>query len=294
MALRDVGLAILVQVIWGVGLTLMKPSMAAFPPLLFIALVYAIIALILTPVAPKSKTSFWWMMLIAALGGSIQSCLLAYGLTLLPASASNLLLQSTVPFAILLSWTLRIDKPNLRNGLGSLIALAGVAVVIGAPGQMQSMIGVIAITACSLSWAGAQVLIRLHCKDSGLGFYTAMSRHAWPQALLASLVFEHDQFGWIMRASLGNWAGLVAIALLGFAGGYALWYRLLVRNRVDQLLPFSLLMPPIGIATSVIALGESLPATLLAGGTVILAGLAVIVWPSRRRSSPKPVPSSPT
>lgn len=291
MTLRDMGLAIVVQAIWGVGLTLMKPIVVVFPPLLFITLVYAIVALVLTPVTPKSKTPFWWMMLIAALGGSIQSCLLAYGLTLLPASASNLLLQSTVPFAILLSWTLRIDRPNLRNGLGSLIALAGVAIVIGAPSQMQSVAGVIAVTGCSLSWAGAQVLIRLHCKDSGLAFYTAMSRHAWPQALLATLLFEQDQLGWIMRAGIGNWIGLVAMAMIGFAGGYALWYRVLVRNRVDQLLPFTLLMPPIGIATSVIALGERLPGTLLAGGTVVLLGLAVIVWPNRR-NRPGPVPEA--
>lgn len=287
MPLRDIGLAILVQAIWGVGLTLMKPSMAAFPPLLFITLVYAIVALALTPLAPKSKTPFWWMFLIAALGGSIQSCLLAFGLTLLPASASNLLLQSTVPFAILLSWALRIDSPNLRNGIGSLIALAGVAIVIGAPGQMQSAIGIIAITGCSLTWAGAQVLIRLYCKDSGLTFYTAMSRHAAPQALIASLLLERDQLGWIARAGIDNWIALVLMAMIGFAGGYALWYRLLIRNRVDQLLPFTLLMPPIGIATSVIVLGESLPAALLAGGLIVLVGLAVIVWPSRRRV-PKP------
>jgi len=285
MALRDIGLAILVQAIWGVGLTLMKPSMTAFPPLLFITLVYAIVALVLTPLAPKSRTPFWRMMLIAALGGSIQSCLLAFGLSLLPASASNLLLQSTVPFAILMSWALRIDNPNLRNGAGSVIALAGVALVIGAPSQMQSLLGVIAITGCALSWAGAQVLIRLHCKDSGLAFYTAMSRHAWPQALLATLLFEQDQLDWIARAGIENWVGLVAMALIGFAGGYALWYRLLVRNRVDQLLPFTLLMPPIGIATSVIALHEPLPASLLTGGAVVLAGLAVIVWPSRRRGA---------
>lgn len=291
MTLRDIGLAVLVQAIWGVGLTLMKPSMTAFPPLLFITLVYAIVALVLTPVAPRSRTPFWWMMLIAALGGSVQSCLLAFGLTLLPASATNLLLQSTVPFAILMSWALRIDNPSLRNGIGCLIALAGVAAVIGAPSQMQSLLGVIAVTGCSLSWAGAQVLIRLHCKDSGIAFYTAMSRHAWPQALVASLLFEQDQLGWIARAGVENWVGLVAMALIGFAGGYALWYRLLVRNRVDQLLPFTLLMPPIGIATSVIALREPLPASLLAGGAIILAGLAAIVWPSRRRSS-KPAPSA--
>lgn len=135
-----------------------------------------------------------------------------------------------------------------------------------------------------MSWAGAQILIRLYCKDSGLAFYTAMSRHAWPQALLATLIFERGQFDWIARATPLNWIGLVAMALIGFAGGYALWYRLLIRNRIDQLLPFTLLMPPIGVTTSVLLLGEPLPATLLAGGGIVLVGLAIIVWPSRRRA----------
>ncbi len=282
MTLRDVGWAILVQVIWGCGLTLMKPTMAAFPPILFIALVYGFIALVLTPVAPRSRTPFLWMMLIAALGGSVQSCLLAVGVKLLPASAANLLLQSTVPFAILISWAARIDKPSLRNGLGCLVALAGVATVIGAPGEVTSWAGIAAVTGCSLSWAASQVLIRLHCKDSGMVFYTAMARHAAPQALLASLLFEQDQIGWLTRAGLGDWGGLMTIALIGFAAGYMLWYRLLVRNRIDQLLPFTLLMPAMGVTTGVVVLGEALPPTLLAGGAVILLGLAVIVWPSRR------------
>lgn len=288
MTLRDVGWAVLVQLIWGIGLTLMKPSMAAFPPILFIALVYGIIALTMSPIAPKSRTPFLWMMLIAALGGSLQSGLLAIGLSLLPASTANLLLQSTVPFAVLLSWAMRLDRPSLRNGAGCLLALAGVAVVIGAPDQVGSWVGVAAVTGCALSWAAAQVLIRLHCKDSGAVFYTAMARHAWPQALLASLLLEQDHLGWLARASLSDWAGLVAIALIGFAAGYMLWYKLLVRNRIDQLLPFTLLMPAIGVATGALALGEALPAALLAGGGVILAGLGVIVWPSRRARAGTP------
>ena len=109
MPAKDIALAVLVQLIWGVGFTSMKPFVTAFPPLLFVAFVYAIIALAVTPLAPRSTTPFRWMMLIAALGGSVQSCLLALGLSLLPASTSTLLLQLTVPFAILMSWIARID-----------------------------------------------------------------------------------------------------------------------------------------------------------------------------------------
>jgi len=285
MPALDIALAVLVQLIWGVGFTSMKPFVAAFPPLLFIAMVYTIIALVVTPLAPRSTTPFRWMMLIAALGGSVQSCLLALGLSLLPASTSTLLLQLTVPFAILMSWIARIDRPNLRNGLGCVVALAGVAVVIGAPGEENSWLGVAMIAIASLSWSAAQILIRLRCKDSGATFYAAMARHAWPQALVASVILERNQMSQLAAASVGDWVGLVTIALAGFAGGYILWYKLLVRNRIDQLLPFTLLMPPIGVATGVLWFGEPLRSSLLAGGMVILLGLAIVVWPSRRAAA---------
>jgi O-acetylserine/cysteine efflux transporter len=285
MPALDIALAVVVQLIWGVGFTSMKPFVAAFPPLLFIAFVYAIIALVVTPLAPRSTTPVRWMMPIAALGGSVQSCGLALGLSLLPASTSTLLLQLTVPFAILMSWMARIDRPNLRNGLGCVVALAGVAIVIGAPGEENSWIGVVLIAIASLSWSAAQILIRLRGKDSGATFYAAMARHSWPQALVASLILERGQLDQLARASAGDWIGLVTIALAGFAGGYILWYRLLVRNRIDQLMPFTLLMPPIGVATGVLAFGEPLRSSLLAGGGVILLGLAIVVWPSRRRAA---------
>ncbi len=285
MPFKDIGLAVLVQVIWGVGFTLMKPTMQAFPPLLFIALVYAIVALVITPLAPRTRTPFRWMMLIAALGGSGQSCLLALGLNTLPATTSNLLLQLTVPFAVLMSWAARIDRPSLRNGVGCVVALAGVAVVIGVPGAATSWFGIVTIATAALAWATAQILIRLRCSDSGATFYAAMARHASPQALLASILLETDQLGWLSRASPHDWLALVAIALLGFAGGYMLWYRLLVRTRIDQLLPFTLLMPPVGVATGVLYLGESLRTSLIGGGAAILFGLAIIVWPKRRAAA---------
>jgi drug/metabolite transporter (DMT)-like permease len=41
-------------------------------------------------------------------------------------------------------------------------------------------------------------------------------------------------------------------------------------------------MPPVGVAAAVLFLGEPLRYSLVGGGAVIVAGLAVIVWPARR------------
>ena len=58
--------------------------------------------------------------------------------------------------------------------------------------------------------------------------------------------------------------------------------RRMIHNTTAIAACLSLLMPPVGFATGVLALGEPLRASLLAGCAVILVGLAVIVWPSRR------------
>jgi drug/metabolite transporter (DMT)-like permease len=44
-------------------------------------------------------------------------------------------------------------------------------------------------------------------------------------------------------------------------------------------------MPPIGVATGVLWFEEPLRSSLIAGGIVILFGLAVVVWPTRRAAA---------
>jgi O-acetylserine/cysteine efflux transporter len=64
-----------------------------------------------------------------------------------------------------------------------------------------------------------------------------------------------------------------------------------MRHRVDELLPFVLLMPIVSIVVATEMLGESLPPTLLIGGAIVIAGLAVIVLKRRvavAASSPDP------
>ena len=46
---------------------------------------------------------------------------------------------------------------------------------------------------------------------------------------------------------------------------------------MDQVAPFALLMPVVGVAVGALALGERPSALELAGGVVIVAGLALVV-----------------
>src|SRR5262249_51633598 len=102
--------------------------------------------------------------------------------------------------------------------------------------------------------------------------------NAIPQALLASALLEHGQMRALTSASLNIWGLFLAFALGGFVLAYSLWYRLLRRYRVDQVIPFTLLMPIAGVVSGAMILGESVSSLELLGGIIILVGLSVVIW----------------
>ncbi len=68
--------------------------------------------------------------------------------------------------------------------------------------------------------------------------------------------------------------------------GYGTWNSLLARYPAASVTPFALLVPPVGIATAWLVQGERPGAAELAGGVLLLAGVAVTVLSNR----PKPLP----
>lgn len=280
MPLLHVALAVFIQILWGPIYTLAKPVIGSwFTPVLLVTIVYAVVALILTPFYPRAKTPRKTLFLLAFFGGTLQSTAVYYALANLPASTAVLMMQLSVPTAIVASWFMGRDKPSIKNSLGALLCLIGVAVVIGTPDATAAWLGIGAMLVCTTSWATTQAIIPIVAKDHGTALYAAIARYAAPQMVVVALVMEHDTLlPTIAAIPLQGWLGVLGIAAFGFALPYSIWYWLLMRHRIDQLTPFTLLMPIFGVATAALKLGEPLSEGLLLGGLIILAGLAVVVW----------------
>ncbi len=290
MPLHHIALAILIQILWGPIYTLAKPAVGSwFSPVLLVTIVYGTVALLLSPFYPRAKTPAKTLILLAFFGGTLQSTAVYYALMLLPASTAVLLMQLSVPVAIIASWCLGRDKPNLKNGLGALLCLVGVAIVIGKPEGTTAYLGVLAMLVCVTSWATTQAFIPIVAKDHGTALYAAIARYATPQMIVAALLLEGSTLLPTIEAiPLNGWLGVLGIAAFGFALPYSIWYWLLMRHRVDEVTPFTLLMPVFGVATAAWQLGEPLSPGLLAGGALILLGLGVIVWRGRPKAAPLP------
>lgn len=290
MPILHIAFAISIQVLWGPIYTLAKPAVESwFPPVLLVTIIYLIVAALLTPFYPRAQTPRKTLFLLAFFGGTLQSTMVYYALLLLPASTAVLLMQLSAPIAIIASWFLGRDKPNFKNGFGALLCLVGVVVVIGKPDATSDYLGIGAMLVCVTSWAMTQAVMPIVAKDHGTALYAAIARYAAPQMIVAVLFVEGQNLLPSLQAiPWSGWLGVVGIAAFGFALPYSIWYWLLMRHRIDELTPFTLLMPVFGVATATWQLGEPLSEGLVLGGLIILAGLAIVVWRRPQRSVPIP------
>jgi O-acetylserine/cysteine efflux transporter len=114
-----------------------------------------------------------------------------------------------------------------------------------------------------------------------LAIYAGLLRYAAPQLWVATLLFEGNPLPVLQATSTASWVGVVILAFVGCVLPYTLWYRLLLRYRVDEVMPFSVLMPVVGVILSILQLGEPVTYGLVVGGSVLVIGLCVIAFGGR-------------
>ena len=287
LSARDMGLSLLVALIWGMGFVVAKGGMAHFPPILLMALRFAITALALIWFIGPVGRNLGRLVLISVVGASIQYALTFTGVKGLGAGLSALVVQLEVPFLVLLGALLLGERPAASKWLGIVIAIAGVGLIATQQRFTGSLGPVVLVLGGAFFWALGQVLVR------GLKGMTGLSVTAWtavlatPQLFLLSALFETGQVEAIRTAGIGAWGAALYLGLVMTTLGYFLWNSLILRNPVGHVAPFLLLLPVFSVIGGVLFLDETLTFMRLAGGAVVLSGVALITLspplPMRRR-----------
>lgn len=276
MSLKDSSVAVLVALLWGAQVTAVKIGGAELPPVLMVAIRFAIMAAILVPfVGVPSRDKAFSVIAIATLTGVLHFGLLYAGISRVAASTSAIAYQVATPFTVLLAFVFLKEKiaPTVLVGIG--VAFAGVLVVLGGVGKGGEMLGVVLVVLAALSFAAGTVLTK------HVGSFDPLKMTGWialiaaPELLVISAILEYEQWASLTDASMSAWTALLYTALSGGLLGFGLWYWLLRRYPVSQLSPFTLLVPIFAVAVSQLMLDEPFTANLMIGGVVTVLGVAL-------------------
>lgn len=278
MPLRHVLLALVVVAIWGFNFVVIKLSVEALPPVLaaalrFLAAAVPMVFLVRPPKAP------WWIvvgyglsfgfLLYAFLNVSI-----AWGM---PAGLSSVVLQTQAFFTMAIAFVVLGERPTRFQVMGAGIAFAGIGVMALERAQGAGLVALSLTILAAISWGMANVLTKKAGRVNAVAFTVWGSLVApWP-LLALSLLVE----GWpaVSAAIVGfGWDDAALIAFLAYPAtllGGAIWAWLLGRHPASVVAPFTLLVPITGLASGYLVLGERVTVHEIAGGLLIIAGIAV-------------------
>ncbi len=143
-ALGVEGPLVLAAVAIGLNYVAIKYAIGSIPPLLVGALRFTLGGLVLWGalrlVAPGNalgRGSFWAMLGIGLVGGTLFNAALNEGMRLTSASNSALIMATAPVWGMLLAAALKVERLTAMGILGACVSLLGVGLVLGPPGRVD-------------------------------------------------------------------------------------------------------------------------------------------------------------
>ncbi|WP_346796184.1 EamA family transporter [Halomonas sp. Bachu 37] len=276
MPIRDLLLGLFVVAIWALNIIVIKVGVAELPPLFMTTLRFMLVAALIVPFHPVARHQLLFLALLSLTFGTLHFAFLFIGLEQAEAGTGALLVQMGTPFATLLAVVFLKEKLGAKRLSGLLLAFAGVIVLAGGPTLPAPL--PLAILLCSaLGWAVSQLLIKQGPNIAPLALAGWVALFAVPQVALGSWLFESDQWSALRQAGWAGWGAVFYTAVMSSIVAYSIWYGLLRRHPVNRVVPMTLLVPVLAVVLGVLLMGDSLGIHKLAGGGLVVAGIALIV-----------------
>lgn len=240
-----------------------------------------------------SDQAFWWSVLgVGIVGNALPFTLLAFGEQRITSALTAVLNASTPLFTALASSVVLRERLRGIHAVGLGLGLLGVAVAAGlGAGDLadSSLVGAGAAVAASAGYGLAFAWMRKHL----VGHTPAVASTG--QLLCASAVLA--PFALVTSITGGfspTWTRVGAIVLLGVIGtgaAYLLNYRIVAEVGATRASLVTYLVPVVAVTVGIVVLDEAFTWRLLAGGLLIVAGIATVHDRVRLGRRPPPLPA---
>lgn len=230
-----------------------------------------------------SRQQWSGVVLLGMTGVAAYNLLFMFGLERVPASRGSLIMAFN-PVATLLGAALFLGEPLTRYRVaGIVLALVGVAIVLGHGHPLQLFtghvgIGEAALLGCAMAWATYTLLGKRILQ--GLSPLVATTYAALTGVAILAVVAAISGDLIMPRASLTGWISLGYLGVFGTAVAFVWFYDGVKVLGPARTAVFINLVPVAAVTLGVLLLGEPLELSMLTGGALVILGVFIINRPA--------------
>ena len=291
MNTKDLVVALMIVVIWGVNFVALRLGLNGVPPMFLVFTRFVLSAIPAVFFIKRPNVPFRYLLAYSAFTGVGQYSLLYGALKLgMPAGLSSIVMQMQAFFTLGFGVMLIGERVRPQQVAGVLIACAGLSLIALNFKLASGVVPLLMVVGAAMSWGLGNVFTRMASKAAPTGEKMDMLAFTiWaslippiPMLALSLLIEGPGQIG----AALAHvtWTTVAAAlytAYLSTVFGFVAWNKLIAKRGAGTVAPFSLLVPFFGLLSTALALGERITPTALLAGGLILLGLAVNVFGER-------------
>ena len=289
--LGELALLLLLATLWGASYTFIKLGVASIPPVTFIAARSTIASVVLLAVllgrgvSMPTDIALWRRFLFqACLNSVVPFTLIAWAEQSVDAGLATILNSSVPIFAFILAFFLaHRQSATGRQLFGVISGMIGICLIVGVQalsGMGQQLTAELAIIGATVCYAGAAVFGR---SFQGLDPMLPATGSLLCGAIVLipiSLIVDHP---WTLAPSGRSILGLLCLSIFSTALAFTIYFRLIQTLGPVGATSQAYLRVPIGVAISVVFLGETLSPATLAGLVCVIAGVAAMTFRAQPR-----------
>ncbi|HAT1868331.1 TPA: EamA family transporter [Legionella pneumophila] len=277
-------LALLVVFVWGINFIFVKISLEEFSPLLLCAVRFLLASVpavffIKPPAVPFKIIAGYGLIMFA-----LQFALLFIGLRVgMTPGVASLLMQVQVFFSMFFAIIFLGEQPQVGQIIGALISFIGIGVVALHFDHNVSLMGFLCILAAAASWGIGNLITKKIHSVNLIAVIVWSSFVACLPMFILSLVFEGPA-SFVTTYEHMTWKGIFSVLYIVYIStwvGYGVWNWLISRYPVGMVVPFTLLVPVVGILSSVLILREPFYLWKLVAGLLVISGLCINLLTTR-------------
>lgn len=281
---KDLFLALIVIIVWGLNFVVIKVGVADVPPFLLAGLrfLFVVFPLAFFFKAPKVPLKIYLLYGLAISFGQFSFLFSAIA-SGMPSGLASLVLQSQAFFTLIFSALLLNESWHKFQVMGLGLGALGLFLIGSSHGVSMPLLGFLLTLCASVLWALGNIVSRQLAQYPNVDLFAFVVWAGFIPCFMffaTSVVIDGPQK---IIAVLSHLNGLTIASILYLAWaatlfGYGVWTSLMSRYPANKIAPFTLLVPVVGLLAGYFIFSETLQIIHFIGCASLMIGLVTNVF----------------